>query len=161
MRICEGAEKKLTKNLARSKFEKFRSDWGKEKMDDSELFDVFTVDNNPEPEQKTIARPERPKSKKEKKEKKEKSKSKSKDGSANGVNGKRSHEEHSAKSDDEEDVDGVIDLPPSTKRFRKNNDNPIVVDSFETESDQIVRATTGLQGVAPTDENIVIKKKVN
>jgi hypothetical protein len=85
-------------------------------MDDSELFDVFTVDNNPEPEQKTIARPERPKSKKEKKGKKEKSKAK---------------------------------------------DNPIVVDSFETESDQIVRATTGLQGVAPTDENIVIKKKVN
>jgi hypothetical protein len=128
-------------------------------MDDSELFDVFTVDNNPEPEQKTIARPERPKSKKEKKGKKEKSKAK--DGSANGVNGKRSPEEQSAEGDDEEDVDGVVDSPPATKRFRKNNDNPIVVDSFETESDQIVRATTGLQGVAPTDENIVIKKKVN
>ena len=34
------------------------------------------------------------------------------------------------------------------------------MDSFETESDQIVPATQGLQGIAPTDQNIVIKKRV-
>lgn len=62
-------------------------------MDDSELFDVFNVDNNPEPETKAIP-------------------------------------------------------------------TQVVVDSFETESDQIVPATQGLQGIAPTDQNIVIKKRV-
>lgn len=128
------------------------------KMDDSELFDVFTVDNNPEPEQKTIARPERPKSKKDKKDRKEKHKSKSKDAS-NGSNGKRAHDDDSQNSVGENDIDGTDSSPPATKRLRKK-ENPIVVDSFETESDQIVRATTGLQGAAPTDENIVIKKKV-
>jgi hypothetical protein len=128
-------------------------------MDDSELFDVFAIDNNPEPEQKTIARPERVKSKKDKKDKKEKHKSKSKDAS-NGLNGKRAHDEDSQNSVGEDDINGADSSPPATKKSRRSKENPIVVDSFETESDQIVRATTGLQGVAPTDENIVIKKKV-
>jgi hypothetical protein len=128
----------------------------REEMDDSELFDVFNIDNNPEPEQKTIEGQKKRKTKKSKKSREEKRAGKEK--SANGVNGKRSHEELSTKSDDEEE-----EAEPKTvsKKLRKLEENPIIVDSFETESDQVVRATQGLQGIAPTDENIIIKKKVS
>jgi len=124
-------------------------------MDDSELFDVFNIDNNPEPEQKTI--PTQNKKRKPKKPKKttdEKSTT-NKDQSTNGVSGKRSHEDLSTKSDADEDEVEVV-----SKKPRKLDETPIIVDSFETESDQIVPATQGLQGIAPTDQNIVIKKRV-
>lgn len=116
-------------------------------MDDSELFDIFDVDNNPEPAQKTIAAPvERSKS--------HKSKSKKDKHDSNGVsNGKRAHNE----ADESRTEDRTL-----VKKARKNVEDPIVVDSFETESDQIVPATSGLQGtVPPADANIVIKKRVS
>jgi hypothetical protein len=124
-------------------------------MDDSELFDVFNIDNNPEPEQKTI--PTQNKKRKAKKPKKSKEdKSTTNQGtSTNGASRKRSHEDLSTKSDAEED-----DVEIVSKKPRKIGETPIVVDSFETESDQIVPATQGLQGIAPTDQNIVIKKRV-
>ena len=124
-------------------------------MDDSELFDVFNIDNNPEPEQKTI--PTQNKKRKPRKPKKttgEKSTT-NKDQSINGFSGKRSHEDPSTKSDVDEDEVEVV-----SKKPRKIDETPIIVDSFETESDQIVPATQGLQGIAPTDQNIVIKKRV-
>ena len=124
-------------------------------MDDSELFDVFNVDNNPEPEQKTIpAQNKKRKAKKPKKSREDKSTT-NQGTSTNGVNGKRSHEDLSIKSDVEED-----DLEIVSKKPRKIDEAPIIVDSFETETDQIVPATQGLQGIAPTDQNIVIKKRV-
>jgi len=118
-------------------------------MDDSELFDVFDVDNNPEPAAKDPAPPiERSKSHK-KKSKRDPSES-----HANGpsANGKRPHEDKQGKHTQE----GT----PPVKKPRKRAEDPIVVDSFETESDQIVPATTGLQGTVPADANIVIKKRV-
>jgi len=126
-------------------------------MDDSELFDVFNIDNNPEPEQKTLAGAKTQKPKKPKKSKEQKNAAAAKEKSAAGPsNGKRGHKELSAKSDEENEVETT----KLSKRHRKLEDNPIVVDSFETESEQIVPATRGLQGIAPTDHNIVIKKRV-
>src|SRR5579862_5563080 len=125
-------------------------------MDDLELFDVFNEDNNPEPQQKTI---QSTSTVREKKSKKEKKKEKSKDSNQNGHHRKRSHDDLSNKSD----VDGEVDEMDSTritKKPRKNTEQPIVVDSFETESDQVLPATAGLQGTVPTNDNIVIKKKV-
>jgi hypothetical protein len=118
-------------------------------MDDSELFDVFDVDNNPEPTPKDPAPPiERSKSHKKK------SKRDPAEAHANGpsANGKRPHEDKQGKHTQE----GT----PPVKKPRKRAEDPIVVDSFETESDQIVPATTGLQGTVPADANIVIKKRV-
>ena len=124
-------------------------------MDDSELFDVFNVDNNPEPEQTTIpTQNKKRKAKKPKKSREDKSTT-NQEISTNVVNGKRSHEDLSTKSDVEEDDAKVV-----SKKPRNINEAPIIVDSFEKESDQIVPATQGLQGVAPTDQNIVIKKRV-
>jgi hypothetical protein len=67
------------------------------------------------------------------------------------ANGKRAHEQQ----DRENGGDVVL-------KRKKIAQNPIVVDSFETESDQIVPAAQGLQG-APVDgdSNIVIKKRVS
>jgi hypothetical protein len=114
-------------------------------MDDSELFDVFSTDNNPEPEQKTAASSLKTKSKKPKKQKKDKV--------LKSASGKRSH-------DESEDAVEEEKTSPIVKRHRRNSENPIIVDSFETESDQIVPAAQGLQGTAAPDHNIVIKKKV-
>jgi ATP-dependent RNA helicase DOB1 len=121
-------------------------------MDDLELFDVFSTDNNPEPVQKTIQGIQKVKPKKEKKEKKDKSKKNSANGDS--TNGKRHHDEASSHSTPEIDSVG-----PTKKRHRKDAENPIIVDSFETESDQILPAAQGL-GTAPADHNIIIKKKV-
>ena len=117
-------------------------------MDDSDLFDVFDVDNNPEPIQNAPPAPlERQKSQKHKSKDPNKHES-------NGVVaiGKRAHDKR-----DGDDAEGQT----TVKKARKNIEDPIVVDSFETESEQIVPATTGLQGIAPTDANIIIKKRVN
>lgn len=133
-------------------------------MDDSELFDIFNIDNNPEPEQKTVvtttdATTKKRKQKKPKKSKEEKNVISGKDKSTNGFNGKRSHEDISTtKSDDDEEEE--VENTTVSKKSRKMDENPIIVDSFETESDQIVPATQGFQGIAPTDQNIIIKKKV-
>jgi FtsZ-interacting cell division protein YlmF len=124
-------------------------------MDDSELFDVFNVDNNPEPETKTIPTQNKTqKAKKPKKSKEDKSTTNQRT-SSNGATGKRFHEDLSTKSDVEED-----DVEVVSKKPRKIDETPVIVDSFETESDQIVPATQGLQGIAPKDQNIVIKKRV-
>jgi hypothetical protein len=121
-------------------------------MDDLELFDVFSADNNPEPAQKTITGHSREKVTKTTRPRHENSQVKDK------ANGKRSYHD-SAENGAEEDFDRD-DIAPS-KRSRKVNENPIVVDSFETESDQIVPVAQGLQGIpAPPDENIIIKKRV-
>jgi hypothetical protein len=128
-----------------------------ERMDDSELFDVFNIDNNPEPVQNTVPGIQREDSRKLKKWKTEKFKSD--DSSSNEVNGKRSYVEVSTKME-EDGVDGSENTPVP-KKSRKNDNAPIVVDSFETETDQIVPATQGLQGAAVTDHNIVIKKRVS
>ena len=128
-------------------------------MDDSELFDVFNVDNNPEPEQKTIQAPPREKQKKQKKSKHENTTATKEVIANGGVNGKRPHDDVSTENDVQQPMDGV-QTTGAAKKSRKLADNPIIVDSFETETDQIVPATTGLQGVAPTDHNIVIKKRV-
>jgi len=56
-------------------------------------------------------------------------------------------------------MDGV-ESTGAAKKMRTLADDLIIVDSFETETDQIVLATTGLLGVALTDQNIVIKKRV-
>jgi hypothetical protein len=115
-------------------------------MDDSELFDVFDVDNNPEPVQKGPVAPiERTKS--------QKHRSKDNKPDSNGIaSGKRPHD----KQDDQD-----VEERTMIKKSRKNIEDPVVVDSFETESEQIVPATMGLQGTAPTDANIVIKKRVS
>jgi hypothetical protein len=132
-------------------------------MDDSELFDVFNVDNNPEPAQKTIQAPPREKPKKQKKSKHENTVTNDKvangGGGGGGVNGKRRHDHVSTETSKKQQMDGV-ESTGIARKMRKLADNPIIVDSFETETDQIVPATTGLQGVAPTDQNIVIKKRV-
>lgn len=116
-------------------------------MDDSELFDVFDVDNNPEPVQKGPVAPiERTKSQK-------KHRSKDTKPDSNGIaSGKRPLD----KQDDQD-----VEERTMIKKSRKNIADPVVVDSFETESEQIVPATMGLQGTAPTDANIVIKKRVS
>ena len=103
-------------------------------MDDNELFAVFTAENNPEPVQKT----QRGTSRKT-----------------------RSHtDDTTCKRSRGDQADGVgEDEPQTAKRLRKN-DTPVVLDSFETESEQIVPAIEGLQGVAPVDQSIVIKKRV-
>ena len=69
------------------------------------------------------------------------------------------HDHVSTETSKGKQMDGV-ESTGAAKKMRKLADNPIIVDSFETETDQIVPATTGLQGVAPTDQNIVIKKRV-
>jgi hypothetical protein len=127
------------------------------KMDDLELFDVFNVDNNPEPEQKTIQGLARDKPKRQKTSKHEKSIAN--DESANGVSGKRSYDQVSTAGGRKQEDDGG-ESTTVTKRLRKMAENPIIVDSFETETDQIVPATQGLQGAARTDQNIIIKKRV-
>jgi len=127
-------------------------------MDDADLFDVFNEDNNPEPQQKTIQGTKGSKVKKSKKEKKDKSKE-----THNGIHKKRSHEEINPSHDMEDEENEVIDNEESTrlnKKPRKIAEHPIVVDSFETETDQIVPATTGLQGTVPASDTIVLKKKV-
>lgn len=121
---------------------------GSFEMDDSELFDVFSLDNNPEPELKTVSVPVTEDLKKPKPPKVP---------SKNGSTGKRSHD----MADDAADETNGSHSPPASKKARKNIEDPIVVDSFETESDQVVPATQGLQGIAPVDENIVIKKRVS
>lgn len=128
-------------------------------MDDAELFDVFNIDNNPEPVQTTVhGQQQKDKPKKPKKPKDEKQGSG--DIASNGVTGKRSHEQFSTKGGGpEQEVGGSASH--MSKKPRKPNNAPVVVDSFETESDQIVPATQGLQGIAVTDQNIVIKKRVN
>src|SRR5271155_1791574 len=133
-----------------------------EKMDDSGLFDVFNVDNNPEPAQKTIQAPPHEKPKKQKKSKHENIVAKYKfsaNGGGGGVKGKRPHDHVSTETSKGKQMDGV-ESTGAAKKMRTLADDPIIVDSFETETDQIVPATTGLQGVAPTDQNIVIKKRV-
>jgi len=117
-------------------------------MDDSELFDVFSLDNNPEPEQKTVSVPVTEDLKKPKP---------SKVPSQNGSTSKRSYD----RADDASDERNGSHSPPASKKARKNVEDPVVVDSFETESDQVVPATQGLQGTAPEDQNIVIKKRVS
>ena len=144
------AEEKFSVSLPRTSRDR--------KMDDLELFDVFNVDNNPEPEQKTIQAPPREKPKKQKRSKHENTAAK--EVTANGgVHGKRPHEHVSPENGVQQPMDGV-QTTGAAKKPRKLADNPIIVDSFETETDQIVPAATGLQGVAPTDQNIVIKKRV-
>src|SRR5271170_1588287 len=89
VKICA---QKLLGNHQQSK-----NDIDERKMDDSELFDVFNVDNNPEPAQKTIQAPPREKPKKQKKSKLENVASK--EATANGgVNGKRPHDNVSAET---------------------------------------------------------------
>jgi hypothetical protein len=119
-------------------------------MDDSELFDIFDVDNNPEPVQKSAPAPVQRSKSHKKKSKKDTSESQS-----NGIaNGKRPHDSNKDTGEEVEERETPV------KKVRKIVQDPIVVDSFETESDQIVPATTGLQGTLPTDANIVIKKRV-
>src|SRR5271167_1921405 len=81
-------------------------------MDDSELFDVFNIDNNPEPEQKTIStQNKKRKAKKQKKAKDDKS-TRKQGTSTNDVNGKRFHEDLATKSDVEEDDMEVVSKKP-------------------------------------------------
>ena len=123
---------------------------------DSELFDVFNIDNNPEPQQKTIpSQSKKRKSKKPNKSNKDKS-LEGNDPSLDGVNRKRPNEDLT-KSDLEDDVE-----PPQTpKKHRKIDEIPIIVDSFETESDQIVPAIQDFEGTPiQADQNIIIKKRV-
>jgi hypothetical protein len=131
-------------------------------MDDSELFDVFSADNNPEPAQKTIQGVEthKSKSKKSKKSNKAKDRKNGENGNKDTHNGKRPHDVIVSHPDGKEETNGTEDESPKSKRSRKNQQNPIVVDSFETESDQIVPAASGLQGAPAPDHNIIIKKKV-
>jgi hypothetical protein len=121
-------------------------------MDDLELFDVFSTDNNPEPVQKTASTAPKPKVKKSKKPKKERPTTN------DTANGKRHHDEPSENGTETDATNGEIG--PIAKRKRRNIENPIIVDSFETESDQIVPAAQGL-GAPVADHNIIIKKKVN
>jgi len=155
VRVAAGA-RSARKNFWQSKHIQKRGN-----MDDSELFDVFNVDNNPEPAQKTIQAPPREKPKKQKKSKHENvaAKETTANGGGAGVSGKRPHDHVSTETSQEQQMDGVENTGVA-KKVRKLADNPIIVDSFETETDQIVPATTGLQGVAPKDQNIVIKKRV-
>ena len=130
-------------------------------MDDPELFDVFTVDNNPEPPRKTLIVTEEHKIKKSKKERpKEKDKKKSEDG---GINLRRLQDTKKRRkeqqSNDEDQTSGTESYK-TAKRPRKVPEQPVIVDSFETETDQIVPAAQGLQGAAITDQNIIIKKRV-
>jgi hypothetical protein len=112
-------------------------------MDDAELFDVFAVEETP-----VVQVPNTVKTKKHKKEKKKASNQVEDEPITN----KRALER--AANEDESATHKV-------KKQRKTEPQPIIVDSFETESDQIVPATQGLQGVPlATDQNIVIKKRV-
>jgi hypothetical protein len=143
------------------------------RMDDAELFDVFSIENDteaPAPATATVASHLKEKTKKKKSKTDNKHKAKQiikKEEHTNkqppSPRGKRSHVEVIEISSDE-NVAGVAapdDSPRPAKKPRKAEAHPVVVDSFETESDQIVRAAEGLQGVPVTDENIVIKKKVS
>jgi len=129
-------------------------------MDDSELFDVFNEYNNPEPLQKTTAGTKDVERKKSKKDKK-------KDNSKDTQNGTHQRKRSLDETSEKMDVDGetgeidAAEVSGITKKVRKNTQQPIVVDSFETESDQVVPAIAGLQGIAPTNDNIVIKKRVS
>ena len=126
-------------------------------MDDPELFDVFNVDDASEPAQRAMQSLRRDKFNTS--EKKEVKKSAKTETPVNGVQRKRSYDDAVPngilQSTNGEDVSHI------SKRSRKREENPIVVDSFETESEQVVPATQGLQGIAPVDKNIVIKKRVS
>jgi len=139
-------------------------------MDDADLFDVFTIDNNPEPPRKTIASEtthiqQQAKKKKLKKDKqqvlKDESALEEATSPTNGSKAKRSHDDVIEISSDDNGDEGLPEESPRhSKKSRTEEANPIVLDSFEKESDQIVRATQGLQGAPVIDENIVIKKRV-
>jgi len=118
-------------------------------MDDPELFDVFNVDNNTEPLQRPVQSVPRDMP----------NKSVMKELPVNGVQRKRSYDGLTANGN-RQGINGG-DVFHISKKPRKNEENPIVVDSFESESDQVVPATHGLQGIVPTDQNIVIKKRVS
>jgi hypothetical protein len=141
-------------------------------MDDAELFDVFSIDNDaeaPAPAAATVAahlseRTRKKKSKANGKNKAEhsiKTEEQATEQSPSPM-GKRSHVDVIEISSDDDEAGGAApdDSPRPAKKARKAEANPVVVDSFETESDQIVRAAEGLQGAPVTDENIVIKKRV-
>ena len=139
------------------------------RMDDADLFDVFSIDNNPEPPQKTIPGEAAHLQQKAKKTRSKRKHEARKDDSVleeaisptNGSKAKRSHDDVvGISSDDNENGGPPEEFPRSAKKSRKAEANPIVLDSFEKESDQIVRATQGLQGAPVTDEDIVIKKRV-
>src|SRR5271170_1563119 len=129
VKICA---QKLLGNHQQSK-----NDIDERKMDDSELFDVFNVDNNPEPAQKTIQAPPREKPKKQKKSKHENTVANDKvtanGGGGGGVKGKRPHDHVSTETSKEKQMDGV-ESTGMAKKMRKLADNPIIVDSFETET---------------------------
>src|SRR5277367_3314585 len=88
VRVAAGA-RSARKNFWQSKHIQKRGN-----MYDSELFDVFNVDNNPEPAQKTIQAPPREKPKKQKKSKHENvaAKETTANGGGAGVSGKRPHD---------------------------------------------------------------------
>ena len=139
-------------------------------MDDAELFDVFNVDNSPEPPRKTVPgeATHLQRESKKKKLKTEKQQVRQNESAldeatspTNGSKAKRSHDDViEISSDDSDDGGPPEESPRLSKKSRTAEANPIVLDSFEKESDQIVRATQGLQGAPVTDENIVIKKRV-
>ena len=132
-----------------------------DEMDDSELFDVFSIDNNPEPIQKIVQGEPRESLKKPKKLKTEESVAKETKTSAIGVNKKRTHDNPAPKDDPRENNESDETTHSRvSKKSRGMTDNPVVVDSFETESDQIIPATQGLQGLPVADHNIIIKKRV-
>lgn len=151
-------EKKLTEDEAR--------------MDDAELFDVFGIDNDAEAAAPaaTVAahlsqKTRKKKSKATSKNKAEQSTRKEEPATEQSTSpkGKRSHVDVIEISSDDGEAGGAVpdDSPRPAKKARKADANPVVVDSFETESDQIVRAAEGLHGEPVTDENIVIKKRVS
>jgi len=139
-------------------------------MDDAELFDVFNVDNSPEPPRKTVPgeATHLQRESKKKKLKTEKQQVRQNESAldeatspTNGSKAKRSHDDVIEISSDDNGDEGLPEESPRhSKKSRTEEANPIVLDSFEKESDQIVRATQGLQGAPVTDENIVIKKRV-
>jgi hypothetical protein len=129
-------------------------------MDDSELFDVFKIESNPEPIHKPI--PTGPRDKRKYSDRK--SSEKSSIGLINGANvavTRRSSEENAQNAQTRFTTKEIESFHTSKRSRRANQVEPIVVDSFETETDQIVPATQGLQGIAPTDQNIIIKKRVS
>jgi len=127
-------------------------------MDDAELFDVFEVEDSVEtvPLKPAKATKEH-RTKKSKKEHKEKKKSTPhQDDEDVSSKNKRALEQRHFNGDD------MPEDSRKSKKSRKIEPQPIVVDSFETETEQIVPATQGLQGTPLTsaDQNIVIKKRV-
>jgi hypothetical protein len=131
-------------------------------MDDAELFDVFSVNNNPEPPRKTLTVTEDHKTKKPKKEghNKEKDKRKPEDGETNAHRSQDAKKRRKEQQSNDDDQTSGTESYNIAKRPRKVAEQPVVVDSFETETDQIVPAAQGLQGAAITDHNIIIKKRV-